>query len=70
MDRQCIYEIRVEGQLTERWSAWFEGLAIQADPKGETLIRGLFVDQSALFGVLNKILLLNLVLISVNRIAS
>ncbi|RPI21513.1 MAG: hypothetical protein EHM70_25015 [Chloroflexota bacterium] len=57
----------VEGHLTDGWSDWFEGLAIRNEPNGETSLRGLISDQSALFGVLNKIYALNLRLISVNR---
>lgn len=67
MDKPCIYEIRVEGYLTERWAGWFEGLAIRNDPRGETLLSGSFLDQAALFGTLTKIHSLNLRLISVNR---
>lgn len=67
MDRPCIYEIRVEGHLAERWSAWFEGLAIQASVNGETKLSGPLPDQAALFGLLNKIYALNLTLISVIR---
>jgi hypothetical protein len=67
MDKPCFYEIRVEGHLTERWSAWFDGLAIHNDQPGETILSGFFIDQAALFGALNKIQALNLTLISVNR---
>jgi len=67
MDKIYFYEIRIEGHLTERWSDWFEGLAIRNDPCGETVLSGSFVDQSALFGTLAKIHSLNLTLISVNR---
>lgn len=62
-----VYEIRVEGILPDQWSDWFEGLTIQNDPNGETILRGQLSDQAALFGVLNKIQALNLILISVNR---
>jgi hypothetical protein len=65
MDTARIYEIRVEGHLADRWSDWFEGLTIHNDPNSETTMTGLLVDQSALFGVLNKVHDLNLVLISV-----
>ena len=68
MDEPCIYEIRVEGHLTERWSDWFEGLTIHNEPGGETTLRGSFVDQAALFGALTKIHSLNLTLVSVNRL--
>jgi hypothetical protein len=67
MDKPCFYEIRVEGHLTERWSEWFEALAIHADPNDETVLSGWLADQAALFGVLAKIHALNLILVSVNR---
>ena len=68
MDKHLLYEIRVEGHLTERWSDWFEGLTIHNEPSGETVLSGSFVDQAALFGMLTKIHSLNLTLISVNRL--
>jgi hypothetical protein len=68
--RQFIYEIRVEGHLTDRWSEWFEGLAIHNDPDGGTTLSGKLIDQAALMGALGKILALNLTLISVNRLSS
>lgn len=67
MEKPTVYEIRVEGHLTERWSDWFEELAIHNEPNNETILIGLINDQAALFGVLNKIQGLNLTLISVNR---
>jgi len=67
MNNMYIYEIRVEGHLTDRWSDWFEGLAINNDSNGETTLSGPLSDQAALLGVLNKIQALNLKVISVNR---
>jgi len=67
MDEPCIYEIRIEGHLTEHWTEWFEGLTIQNEPDDETTLCGSFVDQAALLGMLTKIHSLNLSLISVNR---
>ncbi len=68
MDKPCVYEVRIEGHLADRWSDWFEGLAIHIHPNGETTLIGRLTDQAALFGVLAKIHNLNLTLISVNRI--
>ncbi len=68
MDRPYVYEIWVEGYLTERWSDWFEGLAIRNEPEGETVLSGLIIDQSSLFGILAKIHALHLVLVRVARI--
>ena len=69
MDKPCFYEIRVTGILTEHWSDWFEGLAIQAGPTDETVLSGQLADQAALYGVLAKIQALNLTLISVHRLS-
>ena len=68
MNKPHIYEIHVEGHLTERWSDWFDGLIIHNEPDGETILSGSFIDQAALFGTLSKIHSLNLTLISINRL--
>jgi len=47
-----------------------DGLTIHNEPSGETIISGLFIDQAALFGTLNKVHSLNLILISVNRFSA
>jgi hypothetical protein len=67
MSNSTYYEIRVEGELANNWSDWFEGLEIRAELNGEASLRGVLIDQAALFGVLNRIHSLNLVLISVQR---
>ena len=66
MNAAEVYEIRVEGYLSETWATYFEGLSIQHEAEGETVLSGM-LDQAALHGVLVKIRNLNLVLISVNR---
>ena len=68
MKYPAFYKIRVEGHLTDRWTDWFDGLAIRHDAVGETILRGTFVDQAALYGVLVKVHSLNLTLISVIRL--
>jgi hypothetical protein len=67
MEKPYVYEIRVEGHLAERWTDWFDGLTIRNEPGGETVLTGTIFDQSALFGVLNKIQSLHLVLVRVER---
>lgn len=62
------YEIRVDGILDARWSAWFDGLHISSDANGETTIAGPVRDQAALHGLLAKVRDLGLVLIAVRRI--
>jgi hypothetical protein len=63
-----IYQIRVKGQLDERWKRWFESLYFTANANGETIITGSMLDQSALHGILNRIHDLGLELISVQRL--
>jgi len=60
------YEIRVEGLLDQRWTAWFEGMQIDSD-NSQTVISGPVADQAALYGLLNKVRDRGLVLISVRR---
>ncbi len=67
MEKQYFYEIRVEGQLTDRWSDWFDGLAIRNEPDGDTTLSGLISDQAALLGVLSKLQALNLPIIALKR---
>ncbi len=66
-DEQNIYQIRVQGILDERWSDWFDRLTIIPQVNGETLLTGVVVDQSALYGLLNKMRDMGLTLLSINR---
>jgi hypothetical protein len=61
-----IYQIRIQGHLSTEWSAWFDGLTITNDPNGEAVLTGPLPDQAALYGVLNRLQMLNLALLSVN----
>ena len=50
-----VYQIRIKGHLGREWTDWFEGLTIQLQDNGETLLTGQVVDQAALYGVLKKV---------------
>ncbi|MPV37663.1 hypothetical protein [Georgenia subflava] len=65
---QQRYEIRVQGRLDQRWSAWFDGLDLTSDGDGTTTIHGPVVDQAALHGVLQKLRDTGLSVISVVRV--
>lgn len=62
------YEIRIKDHLDTYWYEWFEGWTITNLKCGEVQLIRSNVDRSALHGALNKILDLNLVLLSVARI--
>jgi len=62
------YEIRVQGRLGPEWSAWFDGLTINHQPDGETVLAGPVADQSALHGILIKVRNMGLPLLSVRRV--
>lgn len=62
------YEIRLKGELDNRWAAWFDGLAMAQGSDGTTLIHGPVADQAALYGLLQKARDLGLPLVSVNRV--
>ena len=59
-------EIRVRGQIDERWSEWLEGLTVTHTTEGETVLSGSVIDQSALYGVIARLRDLGLPLLSVN----
>jgi hypothetical protein len=58
-----IYQIRIRGQLGDRWTDWFEGLTVTRTD-GDTLLTGA-VDQAALHGLLKKVRDLGMPLVSV-----
>lgn len=61
------YELRLDGVLDERWSAWFEGMEI-TNQGGETIISGTLPDQPALHGILEKVRNLGLCITTVRRL--
>jgi hypothetical protein len=61
------YEFLVKGNLDDHWAKWFGGLAVTHTAEGETLIRGPIRDQAELYGVINKLRDLGLVLVAVHR---
>jgi hypothetical protein len=66
-----IYQIKIKGELDQSWSDWLGDVEITADlAEDGTVITTMMVDaadQPALFGVLDRIRDLNLVLIYVSR---
>lgn len=69
-DEPVPYEIRVQGHLAARWSAWFDGMTLTALEDGTTVIHGVVADQSALHGLLRKLNDLSLPLVSVTPTSS
>ena len=59
-------EIRVKGQIDERWSEWLDGLAIRQVQPDETVLTGPVEDQAALYGLIAKLRDLGLPLSAVN----
>jgi hypothetical protein len=68
MTEAGAYEIRVQGHLDSRWSAWFDGLVLTTDDDGTTLLRGQVADQAALHGLLDRMRDLGLPLVSVLQV--
>jgi hypothetical protein len=64
----AYYELRIEGRLDERWSAWFGRLSVIPEDDGTTTLRGLVTDQAELHGLLAKVRDLGTTLISVKTI--
>ena len=66
-DDSTEYEIRVEGRLASRWSAWFDGLSLTNEADGTTVISGPVVDQAALHGLLQKLRDVGMPLVSITQ---
>ena len=64
---QRQYRISLRGELSRRFEAEFEGMALESGD-GKTLLRGA-VDQSQLHGILERIHDFNLEIIEVEEIA-
>ena len=59
--------IRIKEHLDPGWQEWLEGLQIVQEADGTSRLSGTLSDQSALYGVLNKIDRLSLTLLSLER---
>ncbi|MFL6176123.1 MAG: hypothetical protein ACJ715_05675 [Ornithinibacter sp.] len=62
------YEIRVQGRLDPRWSAYLDGAQLAPGSGGTTVLTGRVVDQAALHGLLTGLRDLGLPLISLARV--
>jgi len=60
------YEIRLHGQLDQRWSDWFGGFTLTTQSDGTTTLTGPVIDQAALHGLLRRVGDLGVTLISLN----
>ncbi len=58
-------EIRIKGQLSQKWSEWFSGLTISHSDPEETVLQGSIADQAALYGIIARLRDLGLALIFV-----
>lgn len=65
------YEIRINGRLDASAAIWFEDLSLMVDEQvtpTQTIIRGHFADQAALYGSISRARDLGLTLLSVTRL--
>ena len=67
-DSTTNYELRVQGHLGSRWSAWFDGLTVTRNDDGTTVICGAVVDQAALHGLLSKLRDVGIPLLSLTQL--
>ena len=67
-----VYQIKVKGKLDKSWSDWLYDAKIVSEFEEDSIVittlTVVVIDQSALFGVLDRIRDMNLLPISVERI--
>jgi RimJ/RimL family protein N-acetyltransferase len=59
------YELRLDGHLDDRWSAWFDGPTVSREEGGTTTLRGAVTDQAGLHGLLARVRDIGATLVSV-----
>ncbi len=69
MNWPAVYQLAVEEQLSSTWSEWFEVMVLEPFIGQGTSITGLIEDEAALYGVINRLRDLNLVIIEVKRLS-
>ncbi|MGZ9226029.1 MAG: hypothetical protein ACXW4M_10800 [Anaerolineales bacterium] len=70
LDEPVVYEIQVQGMISEHWLGHFDEMGISVEGEDGTAITtlvGKIVDQAALQGMLQKFYTLGLVLVKVQR---
>jgi len=60
-------KIKIQGHLDKKWEDWFDGMEISYEGDN-TILTGIMKDEAHLRGALNRIMDLNLKLISVNSV--
>ncbi len=70
LDEAAVYEIEVQGLLSEQWRSYFDSFAVAVEGEdgwAHTTLTGLLVDQAALQGVLQQLYSLGMVLLRIER---
>ena len=62
------YEMRIQERLDARWTAHFDGMSMQHEPDGTTVLSGPVTDQAALHGLISRVRDLGLPLLSVAQV--
>jgi hypothetical protein len=61
------YRITIRGRLTERFATAFDGMAIEAGKRGQTVLVGDIADQGQLYGLIDRLRDFGLELIRLDR---
>ena len=66
--KETVYCIVVRSELTDRYASAFEGMEMETK-EGQTIVTGEVKDQPHLFGILNRLKVLGLELLSVQALS-
>lgn len=68
LDQSRIYEIRLRGQLSQRWASRLGEVIITLEDDATTVLSCTVTDQAALHGLLKRVRDLGMTLLSVNLV--
>lgn len=60
------YQALIKGRLPAQWTEWFDTSVIEFQPDGTTWLSGEAIDQTALYGIINRLFEMGLDILHLN----
>lgn len=64
----CVYQFEIKGQISSKWTSWFDSLRLVEMANGNTVLEGEILDEAVLYGVISRFRDLGLILVRLDLI--